>query len=578
LNRSTTEFFLYYLRRYPRRTALLVALIVLSGLSEGIGIIALLPLLEVSLGSPSATPSAISSVITGVLSRVGLSPRLEILLAIIVVGITLKASFRLLAMKQVGYTVARVTTDLRLALITALLETRWAYFISIPGGRFVNAISSEATQASNAYRNACTLLANAMQAIIYATLAVLVSWKVAVLAVLGGGAATWVLSRFIEMNRSAAHRQTQLMKSLTSRLADALSGIKPIKAMQRSNHLLGMLEHETREINEVQQQQVLAAEVLSTAQEPIVVLMLAGLLYGSLTLGNQSFSAVLVLAFVFYRLAGRMGEVQSNYLSVTTGESSFWSLKEAIDAALDQRERVAGGVRPSGLVAEIRLDGVSFRYSDRPVLERVSLTLPAGEFIALIGPSGAGKTTLADLVAGLYTPLEGEILIDGIPLREIDLAAWRRSIGYVPQEMFLFHDTVANNVTLRDPEIPAPAVEEALRAAGAWDFVAALPDGVDTVLGERGARLSGGQRQRVAIARALVRNPKLLILDEVTTALDPATEAALCRTLAGLKGRTTVLAISHQPAIVEVADRIYRVENGRVEGECITALPSVATA
>jgi ATP-binding cassette, subfamily C, bacterial len=182
--------------------------------------------------------------------------------------------------------------------------------------------------------------------------------------------------------------------------------------------------------------------------------------------------------------------------------------------------------------------------------------------VAIAGPSGSGKTTLIDLVIGLLNPDAGTIRIDGVALNTLDRAAWRAGIGYVPQEMFLFHDTIYSNITLGDGGLTRADARAALRAAGAWAFVSALPDGMDTVVGERGSRLSGGQRQRIALARALVRTPRLLILDEVTTALDPRTEAEICATLAGLKGAVTILAVSHQPAIVAVADLVYHLSDG----------------
>jgi ATP-binding cassette, subfamily C, bacterial len=158
-----------------------------------------------------------------------------------------------------------------------------------------------------------------------------------------------------------------------------------------------------------------------------------------------------------------------------------------------------------------------------------------------------------------------------VPLTEIDPATWRRTIGYVPQEMLVFNDTIMRNVTLGDKSISREDVERALRLAGAWSFVEQKPDGLDQRMGERGGSLSGGQRQRIAIARALVWEPSLLILDEVTTALDPETERAICNTLRQLKGSTTILAISHQPAVREAADIAYAVQNGQL----VVARPGV---
>jgi ATP-binding cassette, subfamily C, bacterial len=201
---------------------------------------------------------------------------------------------------------------------------------------------------------------------------------------------------------------------------------------------------------------------------------------------------------------------------------------------------------------------VRFAYDDRPVLEDLSLVIPAGSFTTLVGHSGSGKTTIVDLVTGLLQPQGGRILVDDAPLDELDAVAWRHSIGYVPQENLLLHDSVLHNVTLGDPALGRADAERALRDAGAWDFVAALPEGLDASVGERGSALSGGQRQRILVARALVHRPRLLILDEATSNLDPDSEAAVLETIERLKGRLTMLAVSHDEGLVKAADHVCR--------------------
>jgi ATP-binding cassette subfamily C protein len=201
----------------------------------------------------------------------------------------------------------------------------------------------------------------------------------------------------------------------------------------------------------------------------------------------------------------------------------------------------------------------------------LSLELQAGRITAIVGPSGTGKTTIVDLITGLVEPESGDVALDGTPLREIDLRAWRETVGYVPQEMLLLHDSIRTNVTFGDPDITEARIQEALRDAGAWDFVSRLPEGIDASVGERGALLSGGQRQRIAIARALVHAPQLLILDEATAALDAASEAEVWASVAQLRGKTTVVAISHQPALTAIADRVYRIENGKAIESAPTA-------
>jgi ATP-binding cassette subfamily C protein len=193
--------------------------------------------------------------------------------------------------------------------------------------------------------------------------------------------------------------------------------------------------------------------------------------------------------------------------------------------------------------------------------DRVSLEVPAGGVTVLIGPSGVGKTTIADIILGLYRADRGDVLLDGVPLDEIDLQTWRRLIGYVPQELILLHDSVYANVALGNPGIRKADARRGLEIAGAWSFVEGLPEGMMTTVGQGGAKLSGGQRQRIALARALASRPKLLVLDEVTSALDPKTEQEICDKIRTMAEETTILAITHRPTFLEIADRIYRVDH-----------------
>jgi ATP-binding cassette subfamily C protein len=182
----------------------------------------------------------------------------------------------------------------------------------------------------------------------------------------------------------------------------------------------------------------------------------------------------------------------------------------------------------------------------------------------LQGSSGAGKTTLIDLLIGLHTPSKGTISLDGVSLAEIDIRQWRRSIGYVPQELSLLHTTIRDNIVLGDDAIPESDIAAALEQAGARDFIMAMPKGLDTEVGVMGSRLSGGQRQRIALARALVTRPKLLILDEVTSALDPETEKEICQNIVALREQYTTVAITHRPIWAEIANHLYKVERGHV--------------
>ncbi len=561
---STLGFIAYFFRSYPKRSFLMVGLLIFAGFAEGVGILTLLPVLEVAVGAEGEEPSRIGLLVADGLGRIGLPASLGVLLTLLVLAMGLKGVFRWAAMRQVGYTVAQLATDLRLRLLRAIMRSRWSHFTSQSTGHFANAVGTEAHRASSAYREACSAIAGLVEVSLYLVVVVIVSWQVGLMALFGGIAIVWLLHSLIQMSRQAGYDQTELKKSLIKRLTEVLPGIKPVKAMGRENDLLPILEEETNSFNLAQQRSVLASETLRSFQEPIMVLMIAIGLFGALTWGNQPFSTVLLLAFLFYRVITTVNNLQNQYQVVAEGESAFWSLHQLVVEAEDAREATEGFLPPPTLRSGIRVERVRFAYDERPVLNDVSLWIPAGSFVSLVGPSGSGKTTLADLITGLHRPQSGEIYLDDMPLSDLDLAAWRSKIGYVPQETLLFNQSVYRNVTLGRDDFSEEEVRRALTNAGAWEFVTEMPNGLEQNIGELGSMISGGQRQRIAIARALVGDPELLILDEATTALDPDTERAICDTLQELRGSVTILAISHQTALKEAAEVVYEVAAGSV--------------
>ena len=306
----------------------------------------------------------------------------------------------------------------------------------------------------------------------------------------------------------------------------------------------------------------MAKETLKAVQTPVFMALLAAGAWLCLEVWSMPASSVLILVVLLARILGAVGTIQKKFQELVICESAWAALRRTIRETQRNEEVLPGGRAPA-LERGIRLDGVHFAYDEAPVLSGCSLEVPAGGITCLIGASGAGKTTVVDLVLGLLRPQDGAVLVDEVPLEELDVHAWRRLTGYVPQENILLHDTILQNVTLGDPALAEGDAVRALQDAGAWDFVREQPEGIHEIVGERGARFSGGQRQRIIIARALAHRPRMLILDEATSALDPQTEAALCETLSQLKGRLTILSISHQPALVEAADRVYRIEKGQ---------------
>lgn len=560
---------LVFARAYPLRSMVALFALLIAGLAEGLGLTTLLPLFSTALdgqggessGGLSIAGSGTDEVVTTVLGYVGLAPTLGVLVLIVVGGLLVKAGLMLWAHRQVGYTVAQVATDLRLALIRALLDSRWEYYLRQPVGMLANSVATEATRAAQAYMYGANMTAMLIQVLVYTTVALLVSWQATLIAIAAGSICFILLGRLVRSARKAGRRQTSLFRSLLSHLTDSLSSVKPLKAMGREGLADTMLQNETRELNRALRREVFSKQALKSLQEPMVGALVAVGLYVALAFYGMSLSAVLVLTLLVARVLLQSTKLQQRYQEMMVCESAYWSLQSSIDEARTEAEPEMGR-RRIGLRESIRLDNVRFAYRDERILRGLSLTIPVGALTTLTGASGGGKTTVVDLVIGLLRPQEGEVMIDGVPLAELDIHHWRRGIGYVPQDTFLLHDTVLHNVTLGDPGLGEADAEWALRHAGVWDSVAGLPEGMHTIVGERGGRFSGGQRQRIAIARALAHRPQLLILDEATNALDRESEAAVCATLQSLRGTLTMIAVSHQDALITAADRVYHLQDG----------------
>ena len=539
-------------------------MILLAGLLEGISVIALLPLLSTVAGQVAGELTQLGQAVNDTFALIGVTPTLAGLLSVIVVGILLKSLLTLVALRLSGKAAIEYAAELRLMVIRALLRARWTYFVSQRSGRISNAINQEAGQAASSYSAFVSLAAAGCQVAVYCLIALFSTWQVTLLGLTTGAATVLLLKAFVGQARRAGRSQVNIMNALMAQLVEGLQLIKPLKAMAREDRLQPLLEHDTEALNQAQQRLLFSTVSLSIFQEPVFVVFLAVSLYGALTYLTLPMTQILFLALLFYRIVTRIGHVQVLYQKMASYEAAFWSLTGIVEQARSAEEDVPDEGQDPEFSDSIRLSNLSFGYDANAVLNGVSMEIPACGMTVLYGPSGAGKSTIADLVIGLLRPNDRAITLDGVPYEEINHQQWRRMIGYVPQEPVLFDDSVFNNVTLRDANVGSDDVEQALRRAGAWEFGTSMPQGLDTMVGERGGRLSGGQRQRISIARALVRNPRLLILDEPTASLDPAAEDAVCDTLSWLAKQTGIFAITHRRALLDVADRVYSVDAGTV--------------
>ncbi|WP_432669479.1 ABC transporter ATP-binding protein [Pseudomonas umsongensis] len=535
--------------------------LLLAGVVESVSLSTMLPLISAMLEDQPHSKLAVY--VFGAMNSIGLQPTIANMLVVIVVGMTLSNLLILLGNRQVGYTVAHVATDLRVSLIKALLGSRWEYYLRQPSGALANAVATEAFRASTAYEHAANMLALGIQAAAYALIALFVSWQAAILSLVIGFVLLAAVRGLVKTSRRVGKSQTRLMRELLVHLTDTLGSVKPLKAMARDDIADSLLRRHAGELNTALEREVMSRETLRALQEPMLAILAAAGLYAGLVIGGMPLSSVMVLIFVVVRMLGLLHKAQQRYHRMAAQESAYWAINESIDNAIADAEPVGGTCTPS-LQRHIAFENISFGYGGRQVLDNVSMNFPVGSFTTMIGPSGSGKTTVLDLICALLAPQSGRIRVDDCDLHALDRKAWRRMIGYVTQETLLLHDSILANVTLGDRALNATDAERALRQAGAWQFVQECSGGLQSIVGERGAKLSGGQRQRIVIARALAHRPRLLILDEATSALDPESEAEICQVLKNLTPGITVIAVSHRPAVIRIADQILEVRDGKV--------------
>ncbi len=557
------KFIITFLKRYPFKSAVTLAAMLLAGIAEGFGMSMLLPLLSLSTGTMDhQASSTLGRAVSNLFAYLGVKPTIGMLLFIFVVSIVVKVVLVLLANKRVGYMVADVATDLRLNLLKAVFNSSWGYYVHQPAGSITNAFATEATRSADAYLFGMRTIAMLMNGTVYTIVALMVSWQATILAILIGSGILLILRFMVARAKKAGKDQTVLLKTLLSFLTDILLSIKPLKAMAREDAAEKILQQKTLQLRDALQRQVFSKEALRALQEPLSTIFFALGLYVALVMLSLPLPSVLVMVYMLAKILKALQRAQREHQVMVIAESAYWSLLDKIKKASRERE-VFSGTRPPVFKKAITLKRVTFSYEDKTILKKLDMTIPKGSFTALIGPSGSGKTTIVDLITGLFWPQEGAVLVDDTPLDQIDLRKWRQQIGYVPQETILLHDTIFFNITLGDETISEQDVIDALKKAGAWDFVSKMPKNIYSMVGERGGLISGGQRQRITIARALVKKPSLLIMDEATSALDPKTEQEICTTLKQLTDSVTILAISHQQTILKEADLAYRLENGK---------------
>jgi len=537
---------------------------VLSGFAEAIGITTLLPILTEISGGASEHSSPANQKILSLLSGFGISPSLENLILLVVIVLSLKAVISFGALSYVGFSVAKLVTHLRHDLISKLMDARWNYFLSQKVGKISNAASIQAAQAGQAYKTSGKFVSLIIQGLVYGCVALLVSFKLGLLGLAVGLSMAASLNILVKMSKKAGFKEVEQTSNLVTNLSDTLNNIKAIKAMNRQGSYVELFSKNIRRLRNSLRKQIIAEHGRYYGEEVIITICLGVTMYVASVIWEIPLAELVVLGIIFFQGVSIIGKIQKQQQVAVQLERSYWAITELIEDT-GQHKEIHSGTKAPSLKKDCRFTGVNFAYKEdgKPVLNNITLTIPAGKITVLRGASGSGKTTILDLLIGLLKPQKGEITIDGTSISDLDLVKWRQKIGYVSQELSLLHDTIRNNITLGDQSFTEKDLERVLVETGLTDLIKSLPEGLETNVGERGGKLSGGQRQRIALARALINKPELLILDEVTSALDPETEKRICANIKKLGGTYTILAITHRPIWSKIANNLYDIANGK---------------
>ncbi|GLQ35953.1 ABC transporter permease [Amylibacter marinus] len=558
-----TRFLSLLWRHSPRKTALIFATTTLAGLTEGIGLLLLVPLLA-SLQSQSADSGGMAARVGQMVQQFGVPNTTKSIVMIFVGLVALRAIIDYLRSVVSQRIQLELMDDLRSQTFAALLGAQWKWLLGLRKSDHTSLLLNDIARISQGLSVSIQFLVNIVRLAIYLLVAAALSVPMTAVALLVGVIAALLLRKQHSRAGQLGRRLNNAHKVMQQIIDEGLGGIKLTKILGNEHRHRQVMEQIMQNLRD---QRLAFTRVNARAGalfQVIIALFLAGFLIIGLDYLTLQMESLLILVLILARAAPMFRKLQSDINILLHAEPALDSLSQTLSQA-DQHQDTPdqGAEAPLALNHTIRLKNISFSYGHegRYALRDITLDIPANKTTAIKGASGSGKSTLADMIMGLLTPDTGEITIDGQELTSANRRAWRQSIAYVPQDVFLFHDSIRNNLLWARMDADDDALEQALRKAAA-EFVFDLPDGLDTVVGDGGIRLSGGERQRIALARAMLNAPKLLILDEATSALDLENELRIRDSIQTLHGDLTMIIIGHRLPTLENADQIITVDAG----------------
>ena len=551
-------------RLYPGRVALGLGLNFALATMEVAGLTALLPLL-LALGIGSEQSDAgLSNAVVHLFDLLGMPMDLvPILILVFGLGIFV-AILRAASTIYYSYIAEQLRIDAVTLVVQSMQRATWSQITAEGRGNLFSAIQTESAYVGRVFGNNLRFFGNAIILVTFGTLALLISWQITLLLLVSGGLIGLLLRSLFNATSMAGGRIAQANRSIKQSIQEFLGTQKLIKAMNADKEVGGRIISLTQELCD---QHVLTAALPKIATLVIELSLLLVVLIAVYILSQVlrvPIEETLLLLLLFTRLTPRIIDTQHAFQTTLANIPSFEAISSTRQRLLSVPGRNRGHIKFENLRTGIDFDRVVLELEGQQILNGINLFIPARSLVALVGESGGGKTTLLDCLCALRSPDQGEILVDGRPLSDIDTNSWRNRLAIVPQDGSFFRDTIRNNFLIFAPECTDQQIWRALDECAASDFVRRRPEGLDTILDDEGLDLSGGQRQRLAIARALLRKPEVLLLDEPTSALDNSTQTMIKQLIGQLCKRYTIVLVTHRMELAAGVDLVYEIKDGRV--------------
>ncbi len=568
MNNRVSRTFAFFFQNYTKSTLIVIAFLILAGMAEAIGIAAFLPFLQIFIDGKTVIDHLPYAPVNQWMQTNHVVLTFAEIGSFIVVAITLKAIFLSSMMFKVSKVVSDIATDFRNRYIRSVLTTRWSFLVDHSLGKSLNAISTETYRASQTFVSCTRFISCLIQALVYMISTFVLSWKVSIGIIMVGMVTVSGLWLFVKISRNSGIKQTEATKEMLAQMGDVMQGIKTLRAMALENRFLKILFMHSEILRKAQFDQLFSSQSLRIFNEPLMVIAAIVGIYVAMTLDILGGTKLILMMVFFVRIMSGLNSAQSEYQNLAREESALWSLLKTLKEMESNTENTAVVSNHTDTLnlplQSLSLRNVIFNHGTRRILDDVSLTFKRGELSVLIGESGSGKTTILDLICRFYTPSAGHIYTNERTLESLELKNWREMIGFVPQEVFLFNGSIAENIAMGRENISEEMINHAVKAAGLENFITSLPNGIHSHVGESGRMLSGGQRQRISIARAIVTRPQILLMDEPTSALDAETEKNLMFTFKSLAPDMIMVMASHNPAIQNDADQVFHLAGGKL--------------